>query len=251
MLPKTGSETYPRPLDDLEKDYIRKLLPIDRPGYKKYNDKLDDLYILGTGRFQQDDYVLGKMGDEPDFTAPAESMLAVGTIFTQNHKIEISLHEEFEEKIELDFAVTGEGELNPVIKSYWTYSEWSPGQLSPEDNKLVREVRLIDNEAVVAIAPQSKRIWVYESESGVNHLIPVTNFYNEIMRIKNIRDPKVALNVQRLFTHLNEITDNEIIQGFLMYNKYLNKIKIDYSLYSQKEKKVEKPFFKLFGGRKS
>ncbi len=253
MLPNIEPDKYPRKLSNIEKEYLRKLLPGNRPGYKFYRAKLDSLYLIGKGRFAQDDYVLGNENDEPDFTAPAESILAAGQIKTPTHKIDISLHEEFEEKIELDFAVEGEGEFNNSIENYWTYSEWLPGKKSPMDDTDVREVHLIKNKVVVAIAPQSRRLWVYESDTGINHLIPQTNFYNEIMRVKNERDPRIALDVKRLFTHNNELSDKEIVQGFLTYNKYLNKIKIDYSLFTKTETKEEKKksFFNFFGGKKN
>jgi hypothetical protein len=251
MLPNNTLKNFPRKLTDLEKEYLRKLLPIDREGYKYYHQKLDELYLIGKGRFNQDDFVLGKKDDNPDFSAPAESMLAVGKIITHNHEIEISIHAEFEEKIELDFSLSGNGEFNPELKSYWTYSEWLPGKNSPADDSKVREIHLVKNQIVVAIAPKSKRTWVYDANTGINHLLPVTNFYNEIMRVKNERDPKIALDVQRLYTHLDELKDEEIVQGFLMYNKYLNKIKIDYSLFSKNPKEEKKSIFKIFGGRKN
>lgn len=244
MLPNISSEKYPRKLTDTEKEYLRKILPADRPGYKIYSDKLDELFLIGKGRFDQDDYVLGKENDKPDFTAPAENMFAVGEIFTPTHQIEISIHGEFEEKIELDFAVNGKGDFDQTIEKYWTYSEWQPGKKSPVDKSDVREVHLIKNEVVIAIAAQTKRVWVYEAGTGVNHLIPQTNFYNEIMRAKQERNPDIALKVNRLFSHLDDLTDTEIAQGFLMYNKYLNKIKIDYSLFSPKPNEEKKSFFK-------
>lgn len=250
MLPNKTTDTYPRRLTEIEKKYLRKILPIDRIGYKYYNEKLDELFIIGKGRFQKDDYVLGSQNDKPDFTTPASPMFAAGKIITSSHKVEISIHEEFEDKIEFDFAVTGDGEFNESIQDYWTYSEWLPGLKSPPDKSDIREVHLEKNNIVIAIAAYSKRVWVYEFETGINHLIPVTNFYNEIMRVKNERNPKIALEVKRLFTHLNELTDQEIIQGFLSYNRYLNKIKIDYSLFLSKDKSEKKSFLNIFGGKK-
>lgn len=251
MLPDKTSDKYPRRLTETEKKYLRKVLPVDRKGYKYYNEKLDELFIIGKGRLQKDDYVLGSQNDKPDFTAPASPMFAVGTIITSSHKVEISIHEEFEDKIELDFAVNGADEFNEDIMDFWTYSEWLPGMKSPPDNTEIREVHLEKNKIVIAIAAHSKRVWVYESETGVNHLIPVTNFYNEIMRVKNERNPKIALEVKRLFTNLDELTDQEIIQGFLSYNRYLNKIKIDYSIFLNQDKTEKKSFFENFWRKKN
>ncbi|MDZ7765078.1 MAG: hypothetical protein U5K00_11700 [Melioribacteraceae bacterium] len=252
MLPHKDFEKYPRKLTEQEKTYLRLLLPEDRKGYKVYRDKLDDLFVIGKGRFEQDDYVLGNENDKPDFSIPAEQMLTMGKIETRTHQIDISIHEESEEKIELDFAVEGEETFDPEILNYWTLSEWLPGKKSPVDNSTVREIHLIKNKVVVAIAPESKKLWVYEAETGINHLIPQTNFYNEIMRVKNERDPKIAIDVKRLFSNHDELSDVEIVQGFLMYNKYLNKIKIDYSLFTPDEKsKKKKSFLNIFGGKKN
>jgi len=80
---------------------------------------------------------------------------------------------------------------------------------------------------VLAICAKDKRLWIYEEASGVNHLIPVTNFYNELMLEKNVRDPEVALDSKRLFTDLSSWTDAELLRAFAAYNKLRTKVKLE------------------------
>ena len=76
----------------------------------------------------------------------------------------------------------------------------------------------------LALCGTDRRLWVYEASTQVNRLIPVTNFYNELMLHKNIRDPKVALDSKRLFAHLSSYTDNDLTYAFLTYNKLKTKV---------------------------
>lgn len=253
MTVEESQNIFPRKLTGREQRWLFLMLPADRPVYKQYRDKISNLKMIGNGRFGNGNYILGKEGDQLDFTAPSSPVLATGAINCKNVDIDVSIHEEFEEQIEIDLDTRNTEEIPEDVeeKGYWTFSEWLPGKKAPRDNSEVREIHLIKNSVVIAIAPKLNRIWVYEKESGINHLIPVTNFYNEIMLLKNERDPKIALNSKRLFTHLNEFTDDEIGQGFLMYNRYLNKIKLDYSIFQKETSNKKKSFFSFFKRRKN
>jgi hypothetical protein len=68
---------------------------------------------------------------------------------------------------------------------------------------------------------------VYEQETEINHLIPVTNFYNELMLHKNIRDPKVALDSKRLFLEHEKYSDEDIAYAFLTYNRIRTKVHLE------------------------
>ena len=229
------SNNFPAKLSEREQRWLFYMLPENKPGYSDYRKKIENMFILGNGRFGEGNYILGKEEADVDLSSPSAPVLAAGTVVCNEIDIDIAIHEEFEEQIEIDINPRGAAVIPEYVneKGYWTFSDWLPGKKAPGDNSDVREIHLIKNAVVIAISPSLKRIWVYEASSGINHLIPVSNFYNEIMMIKNERDPAVALNSKRLFTHLNEFTDEEIGQGFLMYNKYLNKIKLDYSLFKK------------------
>jgi len=58
----------------------------------------------------------------------------------------------------------------------------------------------------------------------------VTNFYNELMLQKNVRDPGVALNSKRLFTDLGSFADVEILRAFASYNKVRTKVELESSI---------------------
>ena len=63
----------------------------------------------------------------------------------------------------------------------------------------------------------------------------------------NIKDPKTALNPNRVFTNLDEFTDEDLGQGFLLYNKYWKRVELDYSLFKRDvNNKKDKSFFSFF-----
>ena len=83
---------------------------------------------------------------------------------------------------------------------------------------------------VLVFCVQDERLWVYDQASGVNHLIPLTNFYNELMLHAKVRDPAVALNMKRLFVDLEHYSDTALAGAFASYNKLKTKIHFDEEL---------------------
>jgi hypothetical protein len=90
---------------------------------------------------------------------------------------------------------------------------------------------------VLAICAHDKRLWVYDSDTGVNHPVPVTNFYNELMLHLNVRNPKIALNAQRLFVNLAEFSDGDLFRAFRSYNQIRTKVNIDSTMSIPGEKR--------------
>ncbi len=82
---------------------------------------------------------------------------------------------------------------------------------------------------MLVISPVHKKIWLHNFEDEVNYLLPVTNYYNYLMIVKNIRDPKIILNNKLLFKELNSYSDEELMLAFISYNKYFRRFKIDYN----------------------
>ena len=107
-------------------------------------------------------------------------------------------------------------------------------------------VLIIEGKYLLAIAPLHKKIWLHEYESGINFLIPVTNFYNELMRVCSIKDTKVALKPFSFFEKLFDYKDEELRLAFISYNRYLKRIKMknEAPVYSIAERK--KSFFSIF-----
>ena len=89
---------------------------------------------------------------------------------------------------------------------------------------------------VLAVCATDKRLWVYDELTGINHPIPVTNFYNELMLHKNIRDPKIALDSKRLFSDLSQFSDAELSHAFRTYNALRTKIQLEGNIVVEDEK---------------
>ena len=77
---------------------------------------------------------------------------------------------------------------------------------------------------MLAICLRDRRLWVYDDAKGVNHPMPITNFYNELMLHKNIRTPEVALHPQRLFDDLDSYSDLDLTRAFQTYNQIRTKV---------------------------
>ena len=240
-MQQNNNVTFPRELSSREKIWLFAALPETKPGYQQYRDIIEDLVVINKGRFGDENLILGKEGDAYDPESPSTPIFAIANIEFEEAKIYISIHEESEHQIEVDIKSLS-GKIIPENlhqTKIWTYSTWTPGQKAPNDNADVHEIQLIFNKIVFVIAPTHKKIWVYNSDSGINHFVPITNYYNELMIITNDKNPETALNPSRLFDNLNEFTDDQLVQGFLAYNKHWNRIELDHNLFEKK-----KPFFK-------
>ncbi len=235
--------TFPRKLNSIEKELLDFILPENRSGYAAINEKLKNLFVIGNGRFGGNNYLIGEKTDVIDLTAPSSPVIAAGYKTIDGKTYYVLLHEEFENIFEIDYQI-----VERKGKDF-TYSDWLPGQKAPGDNSELREITILPSEAVLAIAPKHRRIWVYVKKTGVNHFIPMANLYNEIMRVKGEKDPKIALDVKRIFTDHEILTDDEIRMGFYSYNKYLKKIELDYSYFNKVKPKVKKSFFSKLRGK--
>ena len=242
----------PRKLDDWELEILFQILPQDKPKYNAFRKNFSDFFLIGTSRFGEGNYILANKNDKVDLTAPASNVFAAGIVITDKDKYDITIHEVFENEIEIDFIseknkiVT---ESEKIIDSK-SYSNWKPGDKSPFSNSNVREVHLIKNEVVIAVCSDEKKIWTYDASTQFNFVIPLTNFYNEIIRVKGERNPETALKPKLLFEKPEMFTDEEIGQGFLLYNKFMKKMNIDYSIFKDVEKQKTSFWDKIFGRNK-
>lgn len=246
-----GIQKFPRKLTDDELELLFTVLPRNRKGYADYRQKIIESFVIGYGRFGGSNLILGAKDDKPDLTISSAPILAFGTLISQNGKANVLIHEYLDGLIEIDISLSGDFKINEAAKK-WNYSEWIPGKTAPGDNSFVREIHLIKNKLVLAIAPVHKRIWVYDADSEINFIIPVTNYYNEVFRIAINKDKKSLPNIAEFFNNLDNFSDEILGQGFLSYNKYLNKINLDYKIFQKSEKKDDKKksFFSFFTKRR-
>ena len=234
-----NNQKFPRELTGVEKKLLFSILPEDEPGYKIYREKIDKLSVTGYGRFGGTNLVLGKKEYKPDLFVSSSPVFAIGVVETNLGTIDVLIHEESDDEIEID--ISG-GDIFVVDENIG----WIPGALSPIDGSNVREVVIAPNRFVLAISQALKKIWLFEYDTGVNHLIPLTNFYNELMRAKNIRDPGRGLKPDLFFNELNLYSDNDLKTALLNYDKYMHKLKLPFDIRKDEPEKTRKGFSNIF-----
>ncbi len=236
------NSVYPRPLSDREQSWIEWILPSNRIGYREYRDVIRKMVVLGEGRRGKGDMVLGFSGDLPDTESPLPPVFAYGAIEMNLGMISITLREHVADQINVEIVSHRSEEVPAEFEESrrWTYSTWNAGDACPQCQKPAREVSMHSAEGrhyVLAICVPDRRLWVFDEEKQVNRLVPVTNFYNELMLHKNIRDPKIALDSKRLFADLSSFSDGELTYAFLIYNKLKTKIEVAGTLIADKKEK--------------
>lgn len=210
---------FPRSLRAKEEDLLLSVLPLDRPGYASLRARLRDFVVLAEGRRGAGHVILGSPGTVPDLGAPLPPVIAFGAAEMTAGTLFITVREPSASQCDIEL-VSDRGEEVPdhfEEKRRWTYSTWMPGMSSPATGSSVREV-VLEPGVVLAICPSEKRLWVWERSTGMVLLIPVTNFYNELMVQKRVRDPKTALHSALLFERCAVWTDAELRSAFLAYN---------------------------------
>jgi hypothetical protein len=113
----------------------------------------------------------------------------------------------------------------------------------------VREI-LIEEGITLAVAPAEKRLWLHDRTSGIVHVIPVTNFYNELMLHLHIRDPKIALQSSSLFYDPGRYADGDLRSAFIVYNATRHRVDVHTQLARPHENLIETLFEKLGVRRK-
>ena len=218
---------FPRPLRDRERELLEYVLPEGRPGYTMYREHLAAMVALGEGRRGAGNLVLGYPGSALDRDSALPPVMAYGMLETFREQYSITVREETGDQIDVEIVSSHQEELPDQFeeKRRWTYSLWLPGLPSPCSGEPVREVQVSDS-VIFAIAAGEKRLWAHHRDTGVNHLIPVTNFYNELMIARHIRDPKTALDSSLLFTEPDRHADQDLRAAFIAYNAWKHRFDI-------------------------
>ena len=228
---------------------------MDRVGYRTYRETIQSMKVLGQGRRGTGEIILGREGMNPDLDAPLPAVFAYGAIETNFGTISISLRELIDEQISVEIVNhrLEEVPLDFEESRRWTYSTWKPKHSCPQCGKHLREVAMhtvtgADEHLTLAICVHDKRLWVFDSASEVNRLIPVTNFYNELMLHKNIRDARIALDSKRLFDELPHYSDADLTYAFLTYNKIKTKVHLEGIVKPDRQEKASllKTIYKVF-----
>ena len=213
---------YPREITNIEKTCLFLILPENKPGYNLYRKKIDSMLVIGDGSFGEGNYILGLNESDPDLSFPSAPVFALGTFYSGSEQFDVIIHEETENKIEVWFGrdVNENTSNSFTVKSY---SNWIPGLKSPFSDSKIREIIIKSKEYILAVVPEEKKIWLYESVSGVNHLIPISNYYNSLMLYRSERNAEKVLNPNLFFDNLGIYNDLELKSAFELYNKYMRR----------------------------
>jgi hypothetical protein len=227
---QNGLRKYPRKLTPREKDWLYYLLPEESHAYSEYRSKIASMLVIGEGRFGEGNLVLGYEGDSPDLSYSSLPVFASGQVICKNCTIQISIHEFFDNKIEISLSNLSDSQIPEFLieTGRWSYSYWRPGEPSPFEGDNLREINVSknDNEIVLALSPQSRTVWLYEAKSSVNYIIPVTNFINELLRGNPKIDKTGGINIGFIFSNLDKFDDDDFIRAFVQYNKHWHKVEL-------------------------
>lgn len=233
MAAQDESPDYPRTLSAREREWIEWILPPDRKGYRAYRELIAPMQVIGEGRRGKGEVILGPPRETPDLNGPLAPVFAYGAIETTFGMVSVTLREVQDGQISVEIVSHRAEEVPEELEESrrWTYSRWSPGDPCPQCRGSLREVPMPTGDRVptifvLALCPTDRRIWVHDPRSLVNHLIPVTNYYNELMLHKSIRDPKIALDAKHLFGDPSRYSDSDLAYAFITYNKLRSRVPI-------------------------
>ncbi len=244
------AEQFPRELSGLELDLLLWMLPSERRGYDEYRTLVQKWKVLAPGRRGEGNYILGPAGERADNESPLPQILAYGIVEGASTSLSVTLRERLENQLEFEIqSIRGKFDTAQFRETRrWTYSSWLPGMACPNCLRTVREIPMASGKGqsyVLAVCAHDERIWVHDQQSGVNHLIPVSNFYNELMLHKNIREPKIALDAKNLFRDIKKYSDVDLKHAFRTYNRVRSKIALESDIV------VEEPRQSIFVRMKS
>jgi hypothetical protein len=227
---QNGQRKYPRNLTPREKDWLFYLLPEESHAYAEYRSNIASMLVIGEGRFGEGNLMLGYEGDSPDLSYSSLPVFACGQIICMGCIIQVSIHEFFDNKIEVSLNNLSDSGIPEFLleTGRWSYSYWKPGKLSPFEGDILREVNISknDNELVLALSPNSRTVWLYDSRSKVNFIIPVTNFVNELLRGNRKIDKTKGIDMNFIFSNLDKFDDNDFVRAFVQYNKHWHKVEL-------------------------
>ncbi len=221
---------YPRKLNERETEWLFYLLPEERPSYAGYRTKINSMLVIGEGRFGEGNLVLGYEGDEPDLSYSSLPVFACGQIIYKECCLQVSIHELFDNKIEVSISNISGDKIPETLTevSKWSYSYWKPSLPSPFEGDRLREIDIkkTKGELVLALSPKNNSAWLYEAKTGLNHIIPVTNFINELLRGNTSIDKTKGINIAYVFENLKKFSDAEFVKALVRYNKQWRKVEL-------------------------
>jgi hypothetical protein len=211
---------FPRPLTSFERSAIDRLLPADRIGYTPYREFVAHSIVIGEGRWGPGDLILAPKMSSIDLNEGMTPVVAFGEFVVSKgaNAVTLTINEPRDEQMEVQVAsdVSLADLPDARIESVWTPSDYLPCH-----DPLVREVPLRDATTLVrywfVINPIRRMLWIHYADTRFNQLIPVTGFYEYLLRYLPPKDRK-SLNARVLFDDLPILTDDKLRTALLHYN---------------------------------
>ena len=243
---------YPRDLSSIEKEILNWLLPENISAYKPFHDFMQSSQVIGEGRWGEGNLILDKKISSIDLTLGMSPVIAFGECMIGNANLTVSVHDfNVDDQLEVQFSGIFPIPENSAITNKWCYSYWKSGDPCPATQNPIREIILKDRSYsvvfVLAISRTKKVIWLHHAVTGFNQLIPLTAFYDELLRAKHIRDAKLISHPATFFELIDDFSDIQFRKALFEYNKNA-KYKVDLTdIVIETEQPKKSILQKLFG----
>ncbi len=202
------------------------ILPEKKPGYRKYRELISTMKVMGKGRFNDGNFYIGTGAVKPDLNIPSSPVFAVGIVKTNTGSFDVLIHEYEDDLIEVQLSKRVGDDEEVMTVDVLSFSEWSQGDKSPGSNEAVKEFEIIKDKFILVIDKTNKKIWLHDHQSGVNHIIPVSNYFNELMRLKKIKDENFFRSPSLFFNKLDEFNEEDFKLAFYQYNKFMRRFNL-------------------------
>ncbi|MCZ7556451.1 MAG: hypothetical protein M5R41_08625 [Bacteroidia bacterium] len=220
-------------LSATEQSLLRWILPAHRPAYAALLRRLEGMSCAGNPLDEELIFSDGATPDDRDGTL--EPVSAIGVLRFPSKRVTMTVHDENEGSITLRICprVPDNGAAETAR---WSLSYWSPGDPGPERGSEVRCIEIQASPYVFALCPAEQRLWLHDTSSEFNRLLPMTAVYNHLMRNCGIRDPERILAPERLFSDHALFSDIDIIHALLRYGAHSGRFTIPEAAVADREK---------------
>jgi len=213
---------FPRELTDVEREFLYWLLPIEKEGYKQFNEFVQGAIVLGEGRWGEGDLMLAPFPASIDKSLGMEPIVAYGECLLNGKLLTISVHDlNADDQLEAQFGIYPLP-AEPQVDLGWCYSYWKSGDTSPRSGEPVREIPLdrVDRKpaSILVISKSQRSMWLHHPNE-FNKLLPVTGLNDELLRTHGIREFQQVANTAQFFTRIDEFSDADIRLAFAEYAK--------------------------------
>lgn len=241
--------SFPRKLTEYEISILNSILPENKSGYLNYRKKIENYFVVREGRWGINNFYLSDKNEYLNYLPSSASVFSYGRITQNENIIDVVIHEEEENIIEVDIDYkNSKSQIDFSTAKVDSLAFWSPEINIKRDE--TRIINIIQNEYILVIFIKLKKIIFHEYISGINYTIPVTNFFNEIHRLKRVKDLSIR-KPDIIFTSNELFGDDDFYSAFLNYNNYMRRFNLNLAKFGTVIPKKKSLFQKIFNKAKN